>query len=64
MELGIGFGHADFASFAAIRAIVFSVHAKPDVFLALAVAAKAVAIALALRQVALRTQDRGLHILP
>jgi hypothetical protein len=62
--LGIGFGNADFASFPAIRAVVFSVHAKTDVFLALAVAAIAVALAFVFRQVALRTMNRGLHALP
>jgi hypothetical protein len=54
----MGFGHANFARFPAIRAIVFAIHAEPDVLLALAVAAIAITQALALRQVALRTQNR------
>ena len=57
-------GYANFTSFPAIRAVVFAVHAETDTLLALAVAAIAVAFAPFFRQVALRTQDRGLHILP
>jgi hypothetical protein len=46
------FSHANFACFAAIRAIIFAVHAEADVLLAHTVAAKAVALAPALRLVA------------
>ena len=63
MGLGIGLGDADFASFPAIRTVVFAVHAEADVLLPLAVAAVAVALARALRQVALRTENGDLHIL-
>jgi hypothetical protein len=61
MGLGIGLGHADFARFPAVRAVVFSVHAQADILLPLAVAAIAVTFALLFRQVALRTENRGLH---
>jgi hypothetical protein len=57
-------GYANFASFPAIRTVIFAVHAEADTLLALAVAAIAVAFAPLFRQVALRTEDRGLHILP
>jgi hypothetical protein len=62
--MGIGLGHADFASFPAIRAVVFAIHAESHTLLALAVAAVAIARALSLRQVALRTENCGLHIFP
>jgi hypothetical protein len=57
-------GHADFAGFPAIRAVVFAIHAEPDALQALAVAAIAVTFARTFRQIALRTENRGLHILP
>jgi hypothetical protein len=62
MELGIRFGQANLASFPAIRAIVFAVHAHADTLLPLAVAAIPVALALAFGKVALRTKDRALHL--
>jgi len=46
-------GRADIASFSAIRAIVFAIHAEADILLALAIAAVAVTLALALRLIAL-----------
>jgi hypothetical protein len=63
MALGIRLGHAYFARFAAIRAVVLAVHAQADIMQPLAVAAIAVALALLFRQVALRTENCGLHIL-
>jgi hypothetical protein len=51
--LGIGLGHAKFASFPAIRAIVFAIHTEADVLLPLTIAAIAVTLAIALGQVAL-----------
>jgi hypothetical protein len=62
--VGIGLSHANFAGFPAIRAVIFAIDAEPDVLLALAVAAIAVTPALGLRQVTLRTENRGLHIFP
>ena len=56
-------GYANFARFPAIRAIVFAVHTESDALLALAVAAITVTLARALGQVALRTENCGLHIL-
>jgi mannose/fructose/N-acetylgalactosamine-specific phosphotransferase system component IIC len=63
MGLGIGLGHANFARFPAIRAVVFAIHAESDIMQTLAVAAIAVALAFLFRQVALRTENCGLHIL-
>src|ERR1700685_3113766 len=60
----IGLGHAHIASFPAIRAVVFAIDAEPDALLSLAVAAIAVTLARALRQVALRTENCGLHNFP
>jgi hypothetical protein len=62
MVFGIRLRHANFARFPAIRAIVFAVHAEADIMQRLAVAAIAVALALLFRQVALRTENCGLHI--
>ncbi len=63
MALGVRLGHANFARFPAIRAVVFAIHAQADILQPLAVAAIAVALALLFRQVALRTENCGLHIL-
>jgi hypothetical protein len=63
MGLGIGSGHANFASFPAIGTVVFAVHAQAYALLPLAVAAIAITLTICLRQVALRTENGALHIL-
>ena len=54
----------NFASFPAIRTIIFAIGTKTDAKLSLAVVAIAVARALLFRLIALRTQDYNLHGMP
>jgi hypothetical protein len=56
--------YVDVARFPAIGTVVFSIHAKANIMLSLAIAAIAVAHALVFRQIALHAQDHGLHVLP
>jgi hypothetical protein len=60
----MGLRDMNFAGFPAIRTIIFAIHAQANALLSLAVAAIAIAQAFILRQIALRTQDDALHVLP